>query len=264
MRIFRFKYLTIGLALFITSLLLTAILSLFFVPKLSEIMEALCSEEMLFSLKLSLTTSLIATVCVVSVAIPTAYALSRYDFFGKAVLKTVINLPMAFPELVLGLALLLLFSQPFVADFLGAFGISIIFSKLGIVVAQFFTALPYGIRIIYSAFDGVSKRYENVSRSLGYSEFETFKNVTIPLIRNGIYASTIITFARATGSFGAVLILAGGNYMKTEILPITLFLNISYGNLGMAITSAIVLISISFVAILFAEYMEGKKNVFAD
>jgi molybdate transport system permease protein len=66
------------------------------------------------------------------------------------------------------------------------------------------------------------------------------------------------------GAFGAVLILAGGSYMKTEILPITLFLNISYGNLGMAITSGIVLITISFIAILFFEYMEGKKNVFGD
>lgn len=80
-----------------------------------------------------------------------------------------------------------------------------------------------------------------VSRSLGYSEFETFKNITIPLARGGIFASTIITFARCMSAFGAVLILAGGSYMNTETLPITLYLNISYGNLGMAITSGIVL-----------------------
>jgi len=264
MNILSFKTFSIAMSLFITGLLLTAILSLFFVPKFSEIIEALQSEEMIYSIKLSLFTAFLATFLVLVFAIPIAYALSRYDFFGKSILKTIINLPMAFPELVLGLALLLLFSKTFVGDALSMMGLQIVFSKTGIVVAQFFTALPYGIRIIYSSFEGISKRYEFVSRSLGYGEFETFKNVTVPLARNGIYASTIITFARAMGAFGAVLILAGGSYMKTEILPITLFLNISYGNLGMAITSGIVLITISFIAILFFEYMEGKKNVFGD
>lgn len=264
MKIFTFKFVSIAMSLFITMLLLTAVLSLFFVPSIEDIVEAITSEEMIYSIKLSLVTASLATFLVLLFSIPIAYALSRYDFFGKAILKTIINLPMAFPELVLGLALLLLFSKTFVGDFLDFVGVQIVFSKTGIVVAQFFTALPYGIRIIYSTFEGISKRYEFVSRSLGYKEFETFRYVTVPLARNGIYASSIITFARSMGAFGAVLILAGGSYMKTEILPITLFLNISYGNLGMAITSGIVLITISFIAILFVEYMEGKKNVFGD
>ncbi|NCD12812.1 MAG: ABC transporter permease subunit [Epsilonproteobacteria bacterium] len=264
MNFFTFKFFSIALSLCVTLLLLMAILSLFFVPKFEEVLEALQSSEMLYSLKLSLMTASLSTLLVIAVAIPIAYALSRYDFFGKAILKTVMNLPMAFPELVLGLALLLLFSRTYVGDLLHYFGISIVFTKSAIVIAQFFTALPYAIRIVYAAFEGISKRYENVSRSLGYTEFQTFKNITIPLVRNGIYASTIITFARTMGAFGAVLILAGGTYMKTEILPITLFLNISYGNLGMAITSGIVLITISFIAILFFEYMEGKKSVFED
>ncbi|WP_024789939.1 ABC transporter permease [Lebetimonas sp. JH292] len=264
MKIFSFKTISISMSLLITFLLLIAVLSLFFVPKIGDIINALRSGEMIYSIKLSLITSLLSTFFVLIFSVPIAYALSRYDFFGKSILKTIINLPMAFPELVLGLSLLLLFSKTFVGDFFDELGIQIVFTKAGIVVAQFFTALPYGIRIIYSSFESVNKRYEYVSRSLGYGEFETFKNVLVPLIRNGIYASAIITFARSMGAFGAVLILAGGSYMKTEILPITLFLNISYGNMGMAITSGIVLIVISFVAILSVEYMEGKENVFKD
>lgn len=259
MRIFTLRNVSIALSLFITILLLMAILSLFFVPKLSEVIECLKSEEMLYALKLSTITSIIATFFVIVMSVFIAYALSRYNFYGKALLKTIINLPMAFPELVLGLTLLLLFTKTFVGDFLAFLDIEIVFTKTGIVVAQFFTALPYGIRIIYSSFESVSVRYENVSRSLGYGEFETFKNVTIPLVKNGIFASTIITFARTMGAFGAVLILTGGSFMKTEILPIALYLNISYGNLSMAITSGIVLILISFFAILFFEYIEGRK-----
>ena len=159
----------------------------------------------------------------------------------------------------MGLALLLLFGQSFIGKSLESFGIKIVFTKLGIMVAQFFTALPYAVRIIYSTFEEISPRYELVSRSLGYGEFETFRNVSLPLAKNGLFASTIITFARCMGAFGAVLILAGGSYMNTEILPITLYLNISYGNIGMAISSGILLIVISFIAILIFEKFEGRK-----
>ncbi|AIJ05588.1 NifC-like ABC-type porter [Methanocaldococcus bathoardescens] len=214
----------------------------------------------MYSLKLSIITSSISTFLVIMLSIPIGYALSRYQFLGKSVIKSILDLPMAFPELVLGLALLLLFGQSFIGKSLEDIGIKIVFTKLGIIVAQFFTALPYAVRVIYSAYEEINPRYELVSRSLGYNELETFFNVTLPLAKNGLFASTIITFARCMGAFGAVLILAGGSYMNTEILPITLYLNISYGNLGMAITSGILLIVISFIAILVFEKFESYKR----
>jgi molybdate transport system permease protein len=79
------------------------------------------------------------------------------------------------------------------------------------------------------------------------------------MARSGIFASSIIAFARCMGTFGTVLMFAGGTYMYTETLPITLYLNMSYGNLGMAISSGIVLLMISFIAILIFEKYEGGK-----
>ncbi|NJE07077.1 ABC transporter permease subunit [Thermococcus sp. M39] len=256
-----FKRFCIFVSLLFTFFLFLAIASLFVVPNPKDIAEALKSEEMLFSLKLSLITASISTLIVMLIAIPIGYALSRFSFPGKNIVKSILDLPMAFPELVLGLALLLLFGRTPVGEALQDLGIKIVFTKLGIVVAQIFTALPYATRISYSTFESISIRYELVSRSLGYGEFETFKNVTLPLAKNGLFASTIITFARCMGAFGAVLILAGGSYMNTEILPVTLYLNISYGNIGMAITSGIVLIVVSFMAILAFEKLEGGTNV---
>ena len=254
-----FRGLCILLSFLFTFLLFMAIASLFLVPNPSEILNALKTEEMIYSLKLSILTSSISTFFVILFSIPIGYALSRHSFSGKNIIKSILDLPMAFPELVLGLALLLLFGQSFIGKSLESFGIKIVFTKLGIMVAQFFTALPYAVRIIYSTFEEISPRYELVSRSLGYGEFETFYNVSLPLAKNGLFASTIITFARCMGAFGAVLILAGGSYMNTEILPITLYLNISYGNIGMAISSGILLIIISFIAILIFEKFEGRK-----
>ncbi|AEH07308.1 ABC transporter permease [Methanothermococcus okinawensis] len=255
-----FRGFCILLSFLFTFLLFLAIASLFLVPNPSDVLNSLKTEEMIYSLKLSILTSLISTFLAILLSVPIGYALSRYEFKGKDVVKSILDLPMAFPELVLGLALLLLFGQSFIGKALENIGINVVFTKLGIVVAQFFTALPYAIRVLYTTFEGISPRYELVSRSLGYNEFETFFNVVMPLAKNGLFASTIITFARCMGAFGAVLILAGGSYMNTEILPITLYLNISYGNLGMAITSGILLILISFVAILIFEKFEGNNR----
>ncbi len=252
-----FRNATIGISFFFTFLLFLAVGTLLLVLKPSELLSALMSEEMLYSMELSVLTASISTFSVMCCSIPTAYALSRFSFPGKSLVKTILGLPMAFPELVLGLALLLLFGQGFLGPFLDTLGIRVPFSKLGIVVAQFFIAFPYAVRVIYSTFEDINPRYEQVSRSFGYGEFETFRNVTLPMARSGLFASAVITFARCIGAFGAVLILAGGSYMHTEVLPVTLYLNISYGNLEMAITSGVLLMLIAFLAILSFEHFEG-------
>ncbi|MBW1759340.1 MAG: ABC transporter permease subunit [Deltaproteobacteria bacterium] len=241
---------------FITFLLLMAMGSIFVVASWEDIRQNIWSPEMRFSLRLSMITGLISTALVMFFALPIGYTLSRFDFWGKGFVKTITDMPVAFPELVLGLCLLLLFGNTFVGDFLNFVGLNFVFSQKGVVAAQFFTALPYAIRIMKSTFDYIDPRMEFISRSLGYSQFETFLNISLPMAKSGILASTVISFARCIGTFGTVLILAGGSYMKTEVLPITLYLNISYGNMGMALTSGIVLMVVSFLAIFVFEKAE--------
>ncbi len=251
-----FKAVLIFISFLITAVLVLAIGALFMVPDLRDVWESLKSKEMMYSLRLSLWTGLLSTALVALFALPVGYTLSRFQFIGKGFVKTIIDLPVAFPELVLGLCLLLLFGNTFVGKFFGSMGLNFVFTIEGVVAAQFFTALPYACRIMKSTFDYIDPRMEFVSRSLGYSMFETFLNVSLPLARNGILASTVIAFARCIGTFGTVLILTGGTYMKTEVLPITLYLNISYGNMGMALTSGIVLMVVSFAAIYVFERTE--------
>ncbi len=252
------RYLFIFIALSFTAAMFFSIAMLFLVPAPSDIIESLGSEEMLYSFKLSLLTASVSTIFVMLFSIPTGYALARFDFPGRHIARSILDLPIAFPELVLGLALLLLFGQSFLGEMFESAGLKVVFGKAGIVVAQLFTAYPFAVRIIYSTFRDVDPRYELVSRTLGYSYIETFFKVTLPLARNGIFASGIIAFARCIGAFGAVLILAGGSYMNTDVLPVFLYLNLSYGNLSMAITSGIVLVIISFIAIFSFERLEGR------
>lgn len=253
-----FKVVLVASSFLVTAFLVCAIGALFTVPAFEDVLANIWSDEMRFSLRLSLVTGLISTALVMLFALPLGYTLSRLDFWGKGLVKTILDLPVAFPELVLGLCLLLLFGKTPVGDALSAMGLDFVFTEKGVVAAQFFTALPYSVRIMKSTFDYINPRMEFVSQSLGYSQFETFLWVTLPLAGNGILASTVIAFARCIGTFGTVLILAGGSYMRTETLPITLYLNISYGNMGMALTSGILLIAVSFIAIFIFEKSEAR------
>jgi len=253
-----FKNLLIFLSYLVTALLLLAIGSFFYVPEWSDVVKNFWSEEMMFSLQLSMWTGLLSTLLVIFFSVPIGYALSRFEFPGKSAVKSIIDLPVAFPELVLGLALLLLFGNTVVGNALKSMGLDFVFTQKGVVAAQFFTALPYSIRILKSTFDYIDPRYEFISRSLGYNQFETFMKVSLPLSKNGLIAAVVISFARCIGTFGTVLILAGGSAGLTNTLPITLYLNISYGNMGMALTSGIVLITVSFIAIFIFEKTEAS------
>jgi molybdate transport system permease protein len=243
----------ISISFIFTALLFLIIGSIFIIPSFEGFIQTLFSNEMLSALKLTFSTSILAAFCVMFVAIPTAYSLSRYAFPLKSLVKSILDLPMAFPEIVLGIALLMLFGNRFLGKPLETLGIDIVFTTTGIIIAQFFVALPYAVRILYSTFNYVKPRYEFVSRSLGYGEFETFKNITLPLAKGGIFASSVVTLARCIGTFAAVLLVGGGTYLKTETLPIAIYYNLSLGNIDNAITAGIILVLISFVAIFVLE-----------
>ncbi|ABA90018.1 ABC transporter, membrane protein [Syntrophotalea carbinolica DSM 2380] len=247
-----------GITVLFVGMLLWAMLSLIFMPRWAEVVGSTLSAEMLYSIRLSLTTSAISVAVVMLLAVSIGYVLARFRFPGHQLLRTVVDLPMAFPELVLGLCLLLLFGHDPLAGWLKQLGIDVVFSKTGIAIAQIFTAAPYATRVVYAAFRSISPRYEMVARSLGCGQWTAFWKVTLPMARGGLFAGAVIAFARCMGCFGTVLILAGGTRMHTETLPITLYLNISYGNLAMAMTSGILLILISLAAIVTFEILNDE------
>ncbi|NPB05718.1 MAG: ABC transporter permease subunit [Aquificae bacterium] len=212
--------------------------------------EELLSEEVLLALKLSLWTSLLATAVVFPAAVLVGYSLARFELPLKRVLKTVVDLPMAFPELLLGLVLLVLFSD-LLDPLLGNF--SPVFSPAGVVLAEAAVAFPFAARVSYAAFLQVDPRYEAVARTLGYGPFETFLKVSLPLARGGLLAALVLAFARAFGAFGAVLVFAGAVYKKTETLPIGMYLNLSYGNLERAVAMGALLMAVSFLAVFALE-----------
>ncbi|ACV69104.1 ABC transporter permease [Desulfohalobium retbaense] len=253
-----FRLVLVALSFGVTGILVLAIGSFFVVADWAEVGHNLLDPTLLASLRLSLWTAASSALLVMLCALPIGLALSRYAFRGRGLVKAVVDLPVAFPELVLGLCLLLCFGKTPVGKWLSAVGLPLVFTKQGVVAAQFFTALPYAIRIMKSTYDFIDPRLEFVSRSLGYSSLQTFWNVTLPMAKSGLVAAGVISFARCLGTFGTVLILAGGSAGKTDTLPIHLYLNISYGNLSLAMTSGMVLIAVAFAAIFLFEKTEAR------
>jgi len=106
----------------------------------------------------------------------------------------------------------------------------------------------------------VDYRLESVARSLGYRPAETFFKVTLPLAKVGLLSAVVVAFARSFGAFGAVLVFAGGVYMKTETLPVGIFLNISYVNLERATVMGLILMLVSLLCLILFETFAGKWN----
>ncbi|PWR76037.1 ABC transporter permease [Methanospirillum stamsii] len=230
-------------------------------PEPRALFEALASEEIRFAIELSLITSLISTMLCAAIALPVAYALSRYQFVSSRLMGLIISLPLSLPPLVAGIALLIFFGPSVFGQLIQATGIDIVYTTSAIIIAQFFVNVPYLIRVMRSAFDSVNPRYEYVARTLGASEPGVFFQVSLPMSKQALLAGLTITWSKAMGEFGAVLMLAGATKMKTETLPIALYLNISTGDLDMAIASATILLAISVGTLVIFEYFFGSRRI---
>jgi len=226
------------------------------------LIDSILSGEIQFAIRLSLITSVISTIFCIVVSVPAAYALARYDFPGKNILNTILDVPLALPPLVAGVALLILFGTTSFGKGLAEAGIKFVFTPLGIILAQFFVNMPFMFRVLRSTFQGINPRYEYVAQTLGSTEAGAFWRVTLPMARNGLMAGSIITWCRGIGEFGAALMVAGSTRMQTETLPISLYLNMSCGELPLAIASATILIVISLVSLFIFERFSGFARVF--
>jgi molybdate transport system permease protein len=230
-------------------------------PSYEGLYTSITSPEIHFAIFLSLGTSVISTLFCILIAVPAAYALARYSFPGKNFVNAILDMPLALPPLVAGLGLLLFFGTTDFGNALSDIGIAFVFTPLGIIVAQFFVNFPYMLRIMRSTFESISTRYEFVAKTLGCTDAQAVWRVTIPMAGSGFFAASVITWAKGIGEFGAALLIAGAIKGKTETLPIALFLNMSCGNLNMAISAATILIIICVVSLFIFERFGGAAKL---
>lgn len=257
-----FKIITLLFAFILAFFIIALLIGIVTHTTFQAMVDSFRSSEILFAIKLSLLTSVVSTILCIIVSVPAAYALSRYNFPGKNLLNTILDVPLALPPLVAGVGLLILFGTTSFGKALADVGIRFVFTPEGIVLAQFFVNMPFMFRVLRSTFQGINPRYEYVAQTLGSTEAQTFWRVTLPMSRNGLVAGAVITWCRGIGEFGAALMVAGSTRLVTETLPISLYLNMSTGDLPMAIAAATILIVISVVSLFIFEKFSGFAHVF--
>ncbi len=238
-----FKRLTIASAVSVFLVYGGLILSLFYFYQGPLFAKSLFSERTLFSLRLSLMAATIATLASLVFAIPAAYALSRYRFFGSEVVDTLLELPMIVSPVALGAMLLIFFNTP-AGQLVQDRGPRFVFTVYGIVLAQFITTVGVAVRLIKAVLDEIPKKYEESAWVLGKSPAETFFAVVLPLSKKGIISSAVLTWAKALGEFGATITIAGSMAMKTETLPIAIYMRLAGADIEGAAALVLILIGI--------------------
>jgi molybdate transport system permease protein len=253
-----FKLATISALAILAIFFISVFASLLAYTNWSTFIHTLFSKEILFAIRLTLFTATIAAVISIMIAIPVAYAISRTKFPGKDIVDSLLDLPIVISPIALGAALIVFFNTP-VGAAINNNVIKFVFSVPGIILAQVTVISALAIRLLKSTFDSIDPRYEQVARTLGYSKPESFFKVTLPLAKNGLIAAGILTWARATGEFGATVTLAGATAMKTETLPTSIFLSLASADVGKAVAVIFLLIIIAIIALLVIRKITGRR-----
>ncbi|MFP6584234.1 MAG: ABC transporter permease [Candidatus Hydrogenedentota bacterium] len=228
-----------------------------------DLMAALKSPEIQFAIKLSLISCTITTILSLWVAVPIGYLMSRYQFRGKGLLDAILDIPIVLPPLVVGLSLLILFSTrpgTFVENaFENITGARITYAAAGVILAQFMVACAFAVRTMRATFEEITTRREQVALTLGCSRSQAFWMVSLPEARSGLVVAATLAWARSLGEFGPILIFAGATRMKTEVLPTTVFLEMSVGNIEGAVAVSLLMI-VSAMTVLGLVRLFGSER----
>jgi molybdate transport system permease protein len=239
------------------------VVALFLKSPPETILRSLRDPIVMDALRLSLMTSTITTITIVIMGTPIAYVSARFNYFGKELADSLIDLPVIMPPAVAGIALLMAFGRMgIVGHHLNALGISIAFTTLAVIIAQVFVSSPFYIRQARTSFEDVDLAFENAARTLGASRIYTFFHVILPIAMNGLISGAIMSFARSLGEFGATIMFAGNFQGKTQTMPLAIYTAMQ-GDLDVSLCLAIILVAISFAVIVLVKILTRRvyKNV---
>ncbi|MCP3026884.1 molybdate ABC transporter permease subunit [Halobacillus sp. A5] len=211
---------------------------------------------------LSLQTASIATIIVFISGIAAARLISRKLFPGKSIIESILLLPMVLPPTVIGFGLLYLFGNngPIGRLLVEWFGIQVVFSWLGVVIAAIVVSFPLMYQSASASFQNYDPQIEKAALTLGASKWKVFFTISFPLAWPGLLAGTVLTFARALGEFGATLMLAGYIPGKTDTIPLAIYFAVESGRMDEARLWVIVILILGFSSILWLNWW-SKRNI---
>jgi sulfate/thiosulfate transport system permease protein len=229
---------------------------------LSQMARALAHPVARSALLLTLETAAIMAAINAVMGTLVAYVLVRYRFPGRKILNLLIDLPFSIPTLVAGLMIVVLFGPeaPLGRAFASA-GVQILYAPPAIVLALLFVTLPIVVRAVEPVLEEVDIAEEEAAATLGAGPLYTFRKVVLPTISPAIVAGTLLSFARALGEFGSIVVVAGNLPKRSLTASVFVFGEVESGNSEGASAMSLVLVAISFLVLLAVAAYQRRKGL---
>lgn len=253
-----------GIALSYLALLLAIPLFVIFQDGLREGIDGLWRAVRLpvawSALMLTLWTAAIMAVINGIMGLLTAYVIVRYNFKGKTILNAIIDLPLAIPTLVTGVMLVVLYGpQSALGSWLeGTLDLRVIFAPPGIIVALLFITFPFVVRTIQPVLIDLDRAQEEVAATLGAGGWTIFRRVVLPALAVPLISGTLLSFARAIGEFGSIVIVAGNIPFKSQTAAVYVFGAVESENRLAASALSVVMLSIAFGLVLLVNRLQRR------
>ncbi len=254
---------SIALIFFLSCLILPLILVFVeaFKEGIAVYFQALINPDTLSAVKLTLLTAVIAVPLNVVFGIAAAWCVAKYQFRGKSILTTIIDMPFSVSPVIAGLMLVLIFgTQGWLGEWLGDHDIKILYATPAIVLATVFITVPFVARELIPLMEAQGTEEEEAAIVLGATGWQTFWKVTLPNIKWGLLYGVILCNARAMGEFGAVSVVSGHIRGETNTLP--LHVEILYNeytfSAAFAVSSLLALLAI--VTLILKTWVESRQD----
>jgi sulfate transport system permease protein len=214
------------------------------------------------ALVLSLWTAALMAIVNAVMGTLTAYVLVRYRFPGKALFNALVDLPFAIPTLVTGVMLVVLYGPQ---RALGAWldqnlGIKIVFAPPGIILALLFITFPFVVRTVQPVLQGLDRDQEEAAATIGAGAWTTFRRVVLPALAMPLTAGTLLSFARAIGEFGAIVVVAGNIPLRSQTAAVFVFGEVESENRRAASAMSVVMLTIAFGLVVLVDYLQSRSE----
>ncbi|MBM7567453.1 sulfate ABC transporter permease subunit CysT [Paenibacillus sacheonensis] len=213
------------------------------------------------SYKISFLTSFYAALINLVFGLLIAWVLVRYQFPGKKIIDSLIDMPFALPTAVAGISLTAIYApNGWVGQLLEPLGIKVAFTPLGITLALIFIGLPFVVRTVQPVLQDLDNEVEEAAVMLGAFRWSTFRRVVLPELIPPLLTGFALAFARGIGEYGSVVFISGNMPMKTEIAPLLIMTKLEQFDYRGATAIALVMLVASFLLLLLINYLQWRSN----
>ncbi|MCE9607767.1 MAG: sulfate ABC transporter permease subunit CysT [Planctomycetia bacterium] len=226
-----------------------------------EFWAAVWTERTRAAYSFTFTASLLSAVASVVLGMLVAWVLVRYEFFGKQVIDSLIDLPFALPTAVAGLVYSSLYVEKgWLGQYLVPLGIKAAYTPLAVVVVLTFIGLPFVVRAIQPVLETIDADTEEAAHLLGATRWQTFYRIILPTLLPAATTGFALSFARALGEYGSVVFVSGNLPFQTEIAPVLIVARLEQAKYAEATAIAVMLLAISFAMLVLINLLERWNN----